>query len=112
MILFLLLEKPLPYLTQQGQQDGRGGRDNEMKNEKLDKAIWSLALLCLGVVDCRNKLLDKIEDGYVSEDDPWVAAALGCSRDADIPDVALEFFIADVKAGYYDNPNPEPVASP
>lgn len=49
---------------------------------------------------------------YISPDDPWVAAALGCVNDADVPDVALEFFLADVKAGYYDMHNPEPLATP
>ena len=49
---------------------------------------------------------------FISEDDPWVAAALGCVNDDDIPDVALEFFLADVKAGYYDLHDIEPVASP
>ena len=53
-----------------------------------------------------------IKSKFVSADDPWVAAALGCVNDADIPDVALEFFLADVKAGYYDLHAPDPIASP
>lgn len=57
-------------------------------------------------------LAENIDDRTISIDDPWVAAALGCVDDADIPDVALEFFLADVKSGYYDLPNFEPPASP
>ena len=80
------------------------------KNKKLESAIWVLALMI--PKEERTIIENHIGVGDLSLDDPWVAAALGCVNDADIPDVALEFFIADVKAGYYDMHDIEPVASP
>lgn len=79
--------------------------DNEMKNEKLEYAIWELSHLLsvqFEVGKYRDALENSIACDMVSPDDPWVAAALGCVRDEDIPDIALEFFLADVKAGLYD----------
>jgi hypothetical protein len=81
-----------------------------MKNKKLILAID--ALNELRSLRPRESLRGSIYARYVSLLDPWVAAALGCANDADIPDVALEFFLADVKAGYYDLHAPDPIASP
>jgi hypothetical protein len=90
-------------------------------NEKLRDAIWALGHLLsekFSIYESkreyenryRNCLLAEAKCNIVSLDDPWVAAALGCVDDADIPDVALEFFLADVKAGLYDMPIPDPSA--
>jgi hypothetical protein len=89
---------------------------NDMKNKKLFNAIWVLALMI--PKQEREIIENHIGAGDLSLDDPWVAAALGCANDADIPDVALEFFIADVKSGFFDMdksddmPINDPPASP
>lgn len=86
-------------------------------NIKLIHAIDALSEMRWSV-DKRDELMVSVRLGNVSIDDPWVAAALGCVNDADIPDIALEFFLADVKSGLYDleqshdNHDIEPIASP
>ena len=80
-------------------------------NTKLSQAIHVLDDVFLAN-DHRRALLRFVDMGWVSENDGWVSACLGCDDDADIPAIAYEFFIADVKSGAYDvMPIPDPSAS-
>lgn len=81
-------------------------------NEKLLNAIKAIDGMYLAKRDIRASLEFSINGcGYVSEADPWVVAALN-ARDDNMLEIALEFFLAELKEGSYDMPNVEPLASP
>jgi hypothetical protein len=71
-------------------------------NEKLRNAILVLNELCNFAKELRETVEGAIDCKLIGRDDPWVAAALNCKEDSDILDIALEFFIADIKSGFYD----------
>ena len=81
-----------------------------MRNKKLEGAIWVLSWLPM--LDPRLQINKGIEHGDVSAEDPWVIAALNCKDDANIPEIAYEFFLADVMDGRYVMHNVEPLAAP
>ena len=60
----------------------------------------------------RMSLDINITFGYIHPDDPWVSACLGCTDLEDIREIAAEFFMADIRSGYYDLHAPDPIASP
>lgn len=65
--------------------------------------IWR-ACLCVEAMyfEPRQSLERHIRGGKVDANMPWVVAALNCANDADMQQVAADFLIADIKAGYYD----------
>jgi hypothetical protein len=58
----------------------------------------------------RKVILRAIDAGEIEADAPWVVAALNCKDDDDIPLIAAEMFMADIKGNYYDMPTPDPTA--
>jgi hypothetical protein len=81
----------------------------------MDEKLW-LAISALN--DIRTAIHPRVavhvnlSFEYIRQDDPWVIAALNCSDDKDIPEMALLAFVGDIKAGLYDDNQFDPPASP
>ena len=89
-------------------------KEAQAQIEKLNHHVY-IVLEMFDLDDCINPLdaINKgIADDDISLDDGWVSAALGCKSMDDMPLIAAEFLLADIKAGYYDLHNPEPLATP